>query len=78
MGKGTSPRPYSIGLKEFDVKFEDVFGRVVQFTCPSCIKQQKGRANKGGRVHTCTACGAEMSLWLDKKDKLHKEVLEDD
>ena len=46
MGKGSSPRPFSVEKEKFDESFDRVFG----ITCKRCGK----RGLKPPYVHTCS------------------------
>ena len=45
MGKGSSPRPYSVPMDKFESNFEQIFG----VKCKAC-----GKNTKPGDVHTCS------------------------
>ena len=41
MGKGSSPRPYSVSKTEYDQRFETIFGKNKEKLEPAPVKQEK-------------------------------------
>lgn len=38
-GKGDRPRPFAVGLEQFDKQFETIFGKtLLRESCPTCRK----------------------------------------
>lgn len=55
-GKGDKPRPYSIPLKEFDNRWDNIFGKKDKQVTPKIEEMKKGTCGCG-RSPTGNCCG---------------------
>lgn len=78
MGKGQTPRPFSVPINAYHDNFEETFGVLAVIACPKCDEKQTARANKTGKVHVCPTCGTKMSVWLIGEDHTGVEAIDAD